>query len=405
MTDNGIVGKIFYNGQLIEAGIDIQNGRIKRIGKLIRGKKVEGIILPAGIDVHVHFRDFKEKHKETIESGSLAALHGGICLVVDQPNTSPVIDSARIYETRMNLAEKRVYVDYALNIGLTRENADSIQEEIAEIKRKYHLPAIGEIFTQHSNESLQVDYSTIQTIRKKVNCNMTIHAEDPAYVSPGTPNFLFRMRDAEIVAVKRCLEIGDFHFCHISTPDAARAIASSVSTFEVAPHHLLLSTDDYKRLNGYINVNPPLRERADVESLLNNFHLCDVLASDHAPHTHDDKIDGAPGFPGVETTYPIFVSLALKGVISLRELIERIASNPARIFGFKGYGEIKEGNFANLSVFNPKNEGQVKVGQLHSLCEWTPYEGFKAIFPDMVFIRGEEILHSPYKAGIVMKKL
>ncbi len=399
-----IAGKIFYRGEFVEAGIEVENGRIKKIGKLVEGKKVKGVILPAGIDVHVHLRDFAEKEKETIETGTLSALHGGICLVVDQPNTKPLVENAKTYFQRMERAKKSAYVDYSLNLALTNSNHEKLGEIVRKISEEYFIPAIGEIFIQHESEDLQIDYETIRKVHEKVGgVVFTVHAEDPAYVAKGSPNFVFRRREAEVLAVEKLVEIGDFHFCHISTKDSAKRILNSNSTFEVTPHHMLLSVDDYGRLGKLVNVNPPLREKEDVRWLFRNFHRVDTLASDHAPHTLEDKEMGASGFPGVETMYPLLVNIASKGYISFKSLVEKIASNPARIFGFKGYGGIEVGNFANFAVFDLKNTKEIKAEELHSKCGWTPFEGFEAIFPEKVYLRGEEVLEGEAKAGNVLE--
>ncbi|MDI9611143.1 MAG: dihydroorotase [Archaeoglobales archaeon] len=392
-----IYGKIFYRGEFIEAGIEVENGRIKKIGKLVKGKKVDGIILPAGIDVHVHFRDFEEKRKETIESGSLSALHGGICLVVDQPNTKPVVDRAEVYFRRMELAEKSTYVDYTLNLALTNKNVDKINEIVEKIREKYFLPAIGEVFLQNYNKEFEISYETL-TMVSKINKKITIHAEDPRFVESGNPNFLFRKKEAEITAVEECEKIGEFHFCHLSTREAVERVKRG--SFEVAPHHLLLSTGDYNRLRELVNVNPPLRQKDDADWLLRNFSKIQILASDHAPHTIEDKKTGSAGFPGVETTYPIFVYLAKRSLISFNDLVEKIAVNPAKTFGFNDYGEIEVGKFANFAIFDLRDVKKINSDKLHSLCNWTPYEGFKAVFPNQLYLRGEEVLESPLRSGI-----
>lgn len=394
-----IYGKIFYKGEFIEAGVEVEEGRIRRIGKLVKGKRVDGIILPAGIDVHVHFRDFEEREKETIESGSLSALHGGICLVIDQPNTRPIVDNAEIYFRRMEIAEKRSYVDYALNLALTNRNAEKIAEEVKKIREKYFLPAVGEVFLQNNNKELEIGYETLKKLN--LNTKITIHAEDPRFVESGLPNFLFRKKEAEIVAVEECEKIGNFHFCHLSTREAVERV--SKGSFEVAPHHILLSVEDYHRLGDLVNVNPPLRQKSDSEWLLRNFSRLQILASDHAPHTLEDKKRGSMGFPGVETTFPIFLELARRGLISFKDLVEKTAKNPAKVFGFKDYGEIEVGKLANFAVFDLKKVREIKAKELHSLCGWTPYEGFKAIFPDQVYLRGEEVLQSQLRAGEVLK--
>ncbi len=394
-----IYGKIFYRGELVEAGVEVEDGRIKKIGKLIKGKEVRGIVLPAGIDVHVHFRDFEEKEKETIESGSLAALHGGICLVVDQPNTKPVVDDAEIYFRRMEIAERKTYVDYGLNLALTTSNVEKIAETVEKIRKKYFLPAIGEVFLQNSNKELEIGYDVLRNLR--VDAKVTIHAEDPRFVEIGFPNFFFRKKEAEVAAVKECERIGKFHFCHLSTREAVESVKRG--TFEVAPHHILFSVEDYSRLGDLVNVNPPLRQKSEAEWLLNNFDSLQILASDHAPHTLEDKKKGSAGFPGVETTFPIFVELARRGLIRLRDLVEKVAANPAKIFGFMDYGEIEVGKFANFAVFDLKKVREIRAEELHSICGWTPYEGFKAVFPEQVYLRGEEVLQSEARSGRVLK--
>lgn len=396
-------GKVFYRGNFVEAGIEVEDGIIKRVGKLVKGKKVDGVILPAGIDVHVHFRDFNEKHKETIETGSLSALHGGICLVVDQPNTMPRVDSEEIYFLRMEIAEKKSYVDYSLNLALTNKNAERIGEIVRRISERYHLPSIGEVFLEHESEELKISYETLSKVAN--TWKISVHAEDATLVKGGSPNFLYRTKEAEIVAVKRCLEISNFHFCHLSTREAVEMVENSASSFEVTPHHLLLSIEDYKTLGDFVNVNPPLRDKSDAEWLLRNFHKIRILASDHAPHSEEEKKMGKSGFPGVETMYPIFVRLAKLGLISFKDLVEKIAVNPAKVFGFNGYGEIEVGNLANFAVFDLKKVEKIGAKDLHSKCGWTPYEGFEAIFPTQVYIRGEEALENNLRLGKTLSNL
>ncbi len=381
-----ISGKFFYRGQVVEGCIVVEDGVIVDVRKdappsdeVVNFSK--GIILPAGIDVHVHFRDFEESYKETIESGSLSALHGGICLVVDQPNTKPPVVDSETYLERIRRAEKTTFVDYALNLGLTEENA-RIVSEILKIVGDARVPAVGEVFLQH--KSMQVSYETLKAVRSRIEGLITVHAEDPSLI----PDESVRPKEAEITAVRRCLEFGEFYFCHISTLEALEMIHRSNSFAEVTPHHLLLSAGDVE----FDRVNPPLRAESDRLELLRNFSKADVVASDHAPHTLEDKRDGAPGFPGVETLYPLMIELVRRGVISLRDLVERIVVNPAKIFGFKGYSGIEIGNYANLAVFDFSEVRRIKAEYLHSKAGWTPYEGFEAVFPKVVFIRGVKAL-------------
>ena len=373
-------GKFFYKNKILECSVIVEDGRIVDIRKDISGIKLDGIVLPAGIDVHVHFRDFEESYKETIESGSLSALYGGICLVVDQPNTKPPIVDDKIHAERLRRAENAVYVDYALNLGLTEENSG----RISEILNSTPAPAIGEVFLQH--KTMQVSYETLKNVRRDVDALITVHAEDPSLI----PEESIRPKEAEIVAVRRCIEFGDFYFCHISTPEALQMIGKSKSFAEVTPHHLLLSAGKIE----FDRVNPPLRSERDRRELLRNFKRIDVIASDHAPHTLEDKKDGAPGFPGVETVYPLMLDLVRRRILDLSDVVERVAINPARIFGFKGYGEIEIGNYANFIVVDLSDVVRIRADRLHSKAGWTPYEGFEAVFPKAVFIRGVEALRN-----------
>jgi len=377
MTMMILEGRFLYKGKIVEGCIVIENGKIIDIRKSAnKTVKVDGIILPAGIDAHVHFRDFKEKYKETIETGSLSALYGGICLVVDQPNTNPPIVDVETYLKRMELAKKTTYVDYSLNLGLIEDNKHKIREIIENIEEKYIIPAIGEVFLDH--EKLQVCYETLRSVREKINKLITVHAEDPE---------LAGKKEGEIKAVEECLKFGDFYFCHISTPEALMIIANSNSFVEVTPHHILLTYNDTD-----FKVNPPLRANKDRMNLFKNIYKVDVIASDHAPHTIEDKKNGAPGFPGVETMYPLMLGLVKRRLIDLVTIVEKIAINPARIFGFKGYGEIERGNYANFAIFDFSNVEKIKADKLHSKAGWTPYENFEAIFPKTVYIRGRKVL-------------
>ena len=397
MSVSGIYGKVLYRGRIVETGIEFENGRITGISRRVKGRKVRGLILPAAIDVHVHFRDFEEKHKETIESGTLSAIHGGVCLVVDQPNCRPVVDSAERYFRRMERASK-LYCDYSLNLALTNSNWRKIGEILQEVSKRYFVPAVGEVFLEHSSPELQVGYEVLERVSGVSGIHtLTIHAEDPDMVDSCSPNFKCRPEKAEILAVEKCVKILDRgHFCHISTVEAAKLISNTGFTCEVTPHHLLLSIKDYGRLGEFVNVNPPLREKPLLEHL-NSF---DVIASDHAPHTPEEKKEGAPGFPGVETTYPLLVSLIKDGVVGIGA-VEMLSSKPAEIFGFDkfGYGSIEVNNLANFAVFDLSEEERISARRLHSLCGWTPYEGFKAVFPKEVWLRGEQVVPGDVAVG------
>jgi dihydroorotase len=237
--------------------------------------------------------------------------------VIDQPNTSPPILNKEVYLERMKLAEEKTYIDYGLNLGLTEENIGELSEILEEIK-KYFVPAIGEVFLSHP--TMQVSYETLKKAKEIVKeVKICVHAEDPELLK-------IEPLKAEVEAVRKCLEIDRFHFCHLSIAQALNMVSKSSSTAEVTPHHLLLSEESKLEFK---KVNPPLRKKDIASSLLENLYLADVIASDHAPHSIEDKKLGSPGFPGVETMYPLMFSLVRRGLVGIGEVVEKIAINPA----------------------------------------------------------------------------
>jgi dihydroorotase len=179
----------------------------------------------------------------------------------------------------------------------------------------------------------------------------------------------------------------NIHFCHITTAEAVEMIHNSKATSEVTMHHLLLSDRDTD-----FRVNPPLRNGRDRAKLVKCLDKIDVIASDHAPHTLEEKEEGLPGFPSVETMYPMMFYMIKKGYMNIRKVVEKFVVNPAKIFGFERYGGIEVGNYANLVVFDPKDVSQIKGEKLHTKVKWSIYEGFNVVFPKSVFIRGVKVL-------------
>lgn len=381
-------GHVYIGGEIIECDIGINGERISEVGKNLKGDEVidagRKLILPGAVDCHVHFRDFREKHKETWETGSRAALRGGTVVVIDQPNTDPPIHDEGIFRKRMKLAERSSYVDFRVNLALTREN----HSEIKKILEKVNPNAVGEVFLQHQSENFEIPYEILFEVRRNIRDIITVHAEDPEEIRDGKGgNWELRPPEAELKAVKKCSGQGDFYFCHVSLGSSVRLARSGNSQMEVTPHHLLLSTEDADSI--MYNVNPPLRSEEERRSLISMLSEIDVIASDHAPHTFEEKREGFPGFPNVEFMYPLLLDMATRGVFSLKKLVERISENPARIFDIDGYGWIKEGFYASLAIFDIRNVSEIKTEKMYSMAEWTPFEGFSAIFPEKVILRGK----------------
>ncbi|MGP8336934.1 MAG: dihydroorotase [Methanosarcinaceae archaeon] len=421
--------KVFFNNYLQPAEITIKDGKIEKIAKDIHVSSIDRVIdaggaltLPAGIDVHVHFRDPGLTHKEDWYSGSCSAAAGGITTVIDQPNTIPPTIDKRAFKEKHKAARRKSIIDFGINGGVT--------ENLIELPRLWELgvTAFGEIFMAKSTGKLNIDDETLDkalAIIKKLDALACIHAEDekirleraellkndisPESHSKERPNI------CEAFAVQRAVELVTSHntrthFCHISTREALGILRQeqfiarehgkqSNITCEVAPHHLFLTNKDWARLGSYGKMNPPLRNRMSIKALVNSVNdgLIDVVASDHAPHLEFEKdvdIKSAPsGVPGVETLMPLMLAAVKKNLLPLSRMIDVTSKNPARIFGFDSLlkGRFEEGFDADLIIVNPREMRLIDGDLLHSKAGWTPYEGIDGIFPQITISRGEVV--------------
>lgn len=420
--------RVFYNNILQPGEILIEDGKIKRIAKDLKGENVGQVIdaegaltLPSGIDVHVHFREPGSEHKEDWYTGSCAAAAGGITTVFDHPNTIPPTIDRKSFKQKLKMANRKSIVDFGINGGVTK-SVDKLPE-----LWELGVSAFGEIFMAQSTGGLGIDdtifHEALESI-SELGGTACIHAEDEETRLKNEAllkkDFSFeshsraRSNLCEGIAVKKAID--EFnktgakgHFCHISTMEAVGQIRNqklinsekgvTSLTAEVAPHHLFLSTKDWDNLGVFGKMNPPLRDRRSVKALVNalNDGTIDMIASDHAPHREFEKegdIKSAPaGVPGVETLLPLMLVAVKRNIIPLGRMIELTSAAPARTFGLDrhGKGSFAEGFDADLVIIDPRDVHEIKGDELHSKAGWTPYEGMDGIFPKFTFSRGEII--------------
>lgn len=400
-------------GEVIEDGmmIGIENGVIKKIGKDLKGELLldakNSLVLPGGIDTHVHFRDPGFTYKEDWISGSKSALAGGITSVIDQPNTVPMVTSPKILLDKIDIAQKKSLVDFGVNATVTNNNIHLIRD-----LAKY-ATSFGEIFLGNDNDKDAISYTMLNNalrVIKDTHVIPTIHAEDFSCIEANKMAYQSELPQSHLLArpnrceeiavselIKMAVKIGcRIHICHISSKEAIYLIKKKrgLVTCEVTPHHLLFSSDDYDNLKTRIKVNPPIRNKIDnivLWDMAKNGTI-DLIASDHAPHSIEEKegdvYDVKSGVPGVETMIPLLLHLVVKNDLSLGRLVELTSQNPAKIWGFKRKGFLKEGYDADLVVYNLNDIKKINADYLHSKCGWTPYEGFQAIFPQTTLVRG-----------------
>lgn len=399
-------GRIFYKGELIEAGIAVQDGKIIKVAKSASlptaGETVNAkglVILPGVIDVHVHVRDMSQKTKEDWTTASHAAAAGGITTILAMPNTSPPITTARALKQYKTIARKKSVVDYGVFIGATETNTRELTtSESCGIKL-----AMGSTTGNLLVEKTEKMRSILET-SVKAGKTVVVHAEDEEMIKkrflalkkrgrepPPKIHSVIRDPEAARIAVSRAIRLSKqtnakIHIAHVSTRGELIEIVNAkkdglLVSCEVTPHHLFLSEKDYDAKSHKLKVNPPLRSRSDVSAawgaLLEG--IIDCVATDHAPHVLEDKEQdywSAPsGLPGLETMLPLMLDSVNKSMLSLAHVADLLCTNPAKIFRLKNKGKIMEGFDADLTFVDLKREWKIRGDEFKTRCGWTPFEG------------------------------
>lgn len=392
-------GTVHTPGGPVQADIGVTDGRIAAIGFVPgdAGEVVEctGLdILPGVIDSQVHFREPGLEYKEDLESGSRAAVMGGVTAVFEMPNTNPNTDSAERVADKLSRAHHRMWCDHAFYVGATADNA----EELKELERIAGTAGV-KIFMGASTGSLLVDDDdALARVLASGYRRVAIHAEDEArmnarkeYRVEGDPSShpVWRDDESAMLATKRIIALARaakrrIHILHVTTPAELAYIGQNkdIATCEVTPQHLTLAGEDaYPRLGTYAQMNPPIRSAAHRDGLWHylNQGVPDVIGSDHAPHTKEEKARPYPaspsGMPGVQTLVPLFLDHVANGRLSLQRFIDLTSAGPQRIFGLVGKGRIALGYDADFTVVDLKKRWTVGAGWLQSKCEWSPFEG------------------------------
>jgi dihydroorotase len=409
--DLTIEGKAFVNGGFSNCYIGIKDGKIHQIKKSLKGDEHidfgNKLILPAGVDIHVHFRDPGFTNKEDFSTGSLAAAFGGISCIFDMPNTSPQTVITSALTDKIISSGKKSYVDFGVYAGVTNHN-------INEIKTLSTKCSGFKIYLGSTTNTLLLNKKNLKeglNEISKTNKITLIHAEDESCliknkvkVTDLSGHNRIRPANCEELSIKDILSASKdinskIHICHVSSCEGMELLRKRPNNIScgVTPHHSLLNIEGSPDLQTHYKVNPPIRTIFDKESLFNSIKngFVDVIESDHAPHTLDEKdvdFDSAPsGIPGVETMLPLFLYLTKKDIISWQRLISVLCEKPAELVGIPK-GKIEVGRDADFIVFDIKDECKIKSNILHSKCGWTPFEGWPAIFPSHVFVRGEKLI-------------
>ncbi len=408
-------GTVFTPSGLVSADVAVAQGRIADIGALDAARADEvfdakGLtVLPGVIDTQVHFREPGLEHKEDLESGTRAAVMGGVTAVFEMPNTSPAtIDEAALNE-KLTRAEGRAWCDHAFFIGAAAENAD----KLGELER---LPGCCgvKIFMGSSTGSLLVhEDDDLRRILKHVRRRVAVHSEDEVRLRErfemirdgGKVSQHPEWRDVEtaVRSTKRLLRLAReagkrVHVLHVTTAEEVPLLAAAkdIATMEVTPQHLTLAAPYcYEELGSFAQMNPPIRETRHRSALWEAVRLgiVDVIGSDHAPHTREEKQAAYPrspsGMPGVQTLLPLLLDHMNAGKLSLERLVDLTSAGAQRIFNIAGKGRIAVGYDGDFTLVDLKAKKHIEHDWLQSKCGWSPFEG-KPItgWPMATIIRG-----------------
>jgi dihydroorotase len=397
--------KIIDSRGMVRGDILMEGETIKEIKKDIapRGEETMNlkgaVVIPGLVDCHVHMRDFEEKKKETFRTGSRAALAGGVTTFLDMPNSNPPVVDGETFARRVEAASRQSLCDFGINYGLTGESLDRMGQARPASLKVYMDGGLG-----------PVDQDTMKRAVES-GWRVAFHAEDGEMIRRNLEylkgeekgDFLLhgdlREPKAELWAVKTVCQLSKVmerpvHICHISYRKSL-PLLGDLQTWEVTPHHLLLTETDLKNLKGFAKTNPPLRSPLDIQALWGALKAGKVpmIASDHAPHTLAEKeagpLEAPSGIPGLDTMLRLLLTLVSKRTLTLQEVVRLASENPARIFGLKAKGRIAPGMDADILVLDMKEEGKIDVDEFHSKAKYSPFEGWKTVGSvRKVFLRG-----------------
>ncbi|MEM6381064.1 MAG: dihydroorotase [Pseudomonadota bacterium] len=397
--------------------VAVRDGLIVEIGQIDPSRAGDVIdctglhVLPGVIDSQVHFREPGSEHKENLETGSRAAVMGGVTCVFEMPNTNPTTTDEAALADKVRRGTHRMHSDFAFWVGGTHENA----RDLPELER---LPGAAgvKVFMGSSTGNLLVeDDAGVRAILSAIRRRAAFHSEDEPRLRErahlrvdGDPSSHPVWRDVEAAmrCTKRLVSIAEetgarIHILHISTADEMPFLAQhrrNVSV-EVTPHHLTLSADDYAQLGTYLQMNPPVRDAEHREGIWwgVNQSVADVIGSDHAPHARQEKEQPYPqspsGMPGVQTLVPVMLDHVAQGRLSLARFVDMTSHGPQRLFGLAGKGRIAVGYDADLTVVDLKRRQTITNEWIASICGWTPYHGRQVQgWPVGTIVRGQPVM-------------
>lgn len=401
-----------------QADVGIIDGRVARIGAINANEAKEvfdatGLhVLPGVVDPQCHFREPGLTHKEDLGSGSAQAALGGVTAFFEMPNTQPNTDSPEQLAWKVARAKETSWVDFGFFIGATNENAEQLAawevlEGCAGVK----------MFCGSSTGTLLVDKPenqrrVLKSGRKRVCC----HSEDEARLKERKDLFAgkpvhfhpeWRDEDCAVISTRNLLQLAHetgrrLHVLHVTTAGEVPLLSANkhLASFEVCPQHLTLSAPEcYDRLGTLAQMNPPIRDARHQAALWEAIRngAVDVLGSDHAPHTLEEKAKAWPaspsGMPGVQTLVPLMLNHVAEGRLTLERFVDLTSAGPARVFGMRAKGRLAPGYDADLTLVDLAAKKTITNDWSKSKCGWTPFDGMQVTgWPIATLVRGRIVM-------------
>ena len=395
-------GSCFIEGNLVKTDIGITKNKISHIGNLENenSNKIYDaenlIVLPGCLDTQVHFREPGSTDAEDLNSGSRAAIVGGITGVFEMPNTNPPTSNKKEFQNKLNLAKNRMYCNYAFYFGATPEN----QKELADLKSLEGCCGV-KLFAGSSTGNLLVHKEEdIEKVFASTSKIVSVHSEDEEILNQRKKlrekgnvftHPIWRNEESAISSTRRIVKIAlrlnkKAHILHVTTKEEVDFLSQNKGniTFEITPQHLTLTSPEcYEKLGTFAQMNPPIRDKSHYDRLWyavrNNYN--DTIGSDHAPHLKENKLKDYPetpsGMPGVQTLMPVMLNHINEGRLKLEQLIKLLCENPVKIFGIKNKGYIKKDYDADFTIIDMNKVIEIKNEKIESKCGWSPFNGHK----------------------------
>ena len=401
------------------ADVGVIDGKIAFIGDLSQASAGETFdatgltVLPGVIDTQVHFREPGLEWKEDLETGSRAAALGGVVAVFEMPNTNPNTTDPDTMADKLARAKDRMWTDHAFYVGGTHENADYL----GELERLPGCCGVKVFMGASTGDLLIADDEGVRKVLSNVRRRATFHSEDEyrlverrGLARTGDWTSHPEVRDAEsaIRSTRRLVGLAQetgarIHVLHVTTKDEMEFLRfhKDVATVEITPQHLTLAAPEaYERLGAYAQMNPPIRSQEHVDALWlwgMQQGVADVLGSDHAPHTKEEKAKPYPaspsGMPGVQTLVPLMLTHVAQGRLSLERFIDLTSAGAQRVFGTANKGRMAVSYDADLTIVDLKAKRVITHDQQASRCGWTPFDGFEATgWPMATLVRGRVVM-------------